>query len=307
MISVIIPVYKSTKSLEVLVNQISSLGSKEKYEFEIIFVNDSPFFLDTRKELESIDKKYDFVTVINLRKNQGQHTALLVGLNESQGEYVVTMDDDLQHPVSELPKLINTIKENSELEAVMAIPKTGFKKHKAWRNLGSKLLNAVDGYFLKKPKGLVKGPFKIMTRGLANHLCNNYNATPAINSMIFNATQNVVNITFEHHSREHGESGYSLGKVITLFINNIIHYSSLPLKLLGFIGGGGLFFSFLFVGYILLKKWFWGIDFPGYASTVSLICFFGGLNLFGVGLIGEYLIRILKEQQKVALKDFIHS
>jgi dolichol-phosphate mannosyltransferase/undecaprenyl-phosphate 4-deoxy-4-formamido-L-arabinose transferase len=215
------------------------------------------------------------------------------------------MDDDLQHPVSEIPKLIEAMHDNPEAEAVFAVPGYARKKHSLWRNLGSYILNKIDIFFLEKPKGLVKSPFKIFTRNICLLVLNNYNAMPALSSLIIQATDHIINIDVEHNSRVYGRSNYSLSKLISLSLNNILHYSSLPLKMVGFTGFAGLLFSVVFISWTLIKKIFLGIIFPGYASTVTLISFFGGLNLFAVGLIGEYLIRIIKEQQKMALDDFI--
>jgi len=98
--SVVIPVYKSASSLQEIVKQFKVLQQNHKLKFEIIFVNDSPFYEETSEVLTSLINNNDFVKVITLRKNQGQHLALIVGLSYAKGEYVITMDDDLQHPVS---------------------------------------------------------------------------------------------------------------------------------------------------------------------------------------------------------------
>ena len=130
---------------------------------------------------------------------------------------------------------------------------------------------------------------------------------PAFLSLIIKATDNIINIEVLHNERAYGRSNYSLRKLISLSLNNVLHYSSLPLKIVGFIGFAGLALSILFIVWTVIRKLFFGITFPGYASTVTLISFFGGLNLFAVGLIGEYLIRIIKEQQKTPLSDFIRK
>ncbi|MFW5983391.1 MAG: glycosyltransferase [bacterium] len=304
--SIVIPVYKSTTSLEILARQVNELQAQTDYTFEIIFVNDSPFFHDTCLMLSKVGEQYDNVKVITLRKNQGQHMALLVGMTRATGDYIITMDDDLQHPVSEIPKLIEAITENKDVEAVFGVPENyTHKKHAFWRNVGSSLLNKIDKWFLKKPKGLIKSPFRIITKDLAKTIINNSNAMPAVSSLIIKATNNIINLKVHHNSREYGHSNYSLNNLIRLTFNNIIQYSSLPLKLIGLIGIIGFLFSLIFILIILIRKIFIGIDYPGYASTVSLISFFGGLNLLAIGIIGEYLIRIIREQQKPDLPDLI--
>jgi polyisoprenyl-phosphate glycosyltransferase len=303
--SIVIPVYKSSQSLEIIVSEVNELQNKLGCTFEIIFVNDSPFQLETSQTLQRIGKNNLNTKILTLRKNQGQHLAILVGLTHAKGKYIITMDDDLQHPVKEIPKLIAAMDENPTIEAIFALSDYKNKKHRLWRNVSSFLLNKIDTFFLKKPKGIMKSAFRIMTFELAQALTTNYNAMPSIPSLIVYTTHNIMNIEVEHMPRQFGKSNYSLSKLISLALNNLIHYSSLPLKIMGIIGFLGFFFSVFFIAIILVKKLFFNINFPGYASTVTLISFFGGLNLFAVGIIGEYLIRIIKEQQKPGLESLI--
>ncbi|NBC03930.1 MAG: glycosyltransferase [Bacteroidetes bacterium] len=304
--SIVIPVYKSSKSIEILVEQIIELGNKLEQNFEVILVNDSPFFLDTVQSLKRLTEKYPSLITITLRKNQGQHVALLVGLKKATGQYVITMDDDLQHPVNEIPKLLAAIKENKKLEVVFGVPALSQKKHSFWRNMGSYFINnKADSFIDNAPEEIRKSAFRIMTRDVKEIILKNYNAMPAVSSLLVNATSQVANVEVEHKERLYGKSQYTLRKLISLSLNSIIYYSAWPLKALGALGVFGFSFSMIFILYTLFQKLFWGISFPGYASTVILISFFGGLNLLAVGIIGEYLIRILREQQKWDLDDYI--
>ena len=131
----------------------------------------------------------------------------------------------------------------------------------------------------------------------------NYNSTPVISGLLFQITHNVDNVYVEHNSRKFGNSNYSFLKLLGLLLNNIVHYSSFPLRILGVFGLVILFSSLLFIAYIIIGKIFFSIDYPGYASTIILISFFGGLNLFSIGIIGEYLFRIINEQNKINLED----
>jgi len=305
--TIVIPVFKSSESLTITAKQANELQQEMNCSIELIFVNDSPFHPETCMVLSQIEKEYPITQIVSLRKNQGQHIALLVGMRRATGKYVITMDDDLQHPISEIPKLIAAMDSNPTMDAIFAHPNYRNKKHKLWRNISSFILNKIDTLFLNKPKGLKKSAFRIMTLDLAKTLTQNYNAMPSISSLIICNTHNVMNVEVIHSPRKFGKSNYSLRKMISLALNDLIHYSSLPLKIMGFIGIFGFLFSILFIAITLIKKFFFNIDFPGYTSTVTLICFFGGLNLFAVGIIGEYLIRIMKEQQKPNLDDLIRK
>ncbi|TVZ28203.1 dolichol-phosphate mannosyltransferase/undecaprenyl-phosphate 4-deoxy-4-formamido-L-arabinose transferase [Gillisia sp. Hel_I_86] len=305
LISIIIPVYKSSESLKIIASELSKMETELGYSFEIIFVNDSPFFLETKKMLDYLEQEYVNIKTIAFRKNQGQHIATLAGINRSNGDYVITMDDDLQHPINEIPKLINAITSNVVIEGVFAVPNYLERKHSLWRSFGSYVFKKIDVIFLDKPKGLVLSSFRIMSRDLGKSITKNYNAMPAVSSLMVNATSNLKNIKVDHENRMFESTNYNLSKLITLSLNGILYYSSLPLRILGFIGIIGFLGSMIFIFSIVFRKLLIGIDYPGYASTVSLISFFGGLNLLAFGIIGEYLIRIIKEQQKTELEDLI--
>jgi len=305
LISIVIPVYKSSESLEIIATDISKMQMNLEYQFEIIFVNDSPFFMETVKMLQKLKEQFSNIHYITLRKNQGQHIATLVGLTKATGNFIITMDDDLQHPLHEIPKLIDSIESNPNIEGIFAIPNYRERKHSIWRSIGSFIFKKIDILFLDKPKNLVLSSFRIMTKDLSNAITKNYNAMPAVSSLMVNSTNSLKNLKVEHNKRAFGATNYSFSKLIALSLNGILHYSSLPLRILGFLGVIGFIGSMIFIISIVFRKVLIGIDYPGYASTVSLISFFGGLNLLAFGIIGEYLIRIIREQQKFELQDLI--
>jgi glycosyltransferase involved in cell wall biosynthesis len=301
-ISIVIPVYKSSESLIEIFNQVDSFFSKNEMDYEIVFVNDSPTFELTKRTLKELKEKSKNVKVLQNRKNIGQQLTLLVGLSHSTGDYVITIDDDLQHPVEEFSKLIDEII-RMECDAIFAVPKYSDKKHSIWRNFGSYLINRIEIVFLKKPKGLIKSSFRIIKRDIVQIMIKNYTAYPGISSLILEYTSNVRNVEVKHNPRKFGKSNYSLFRLISLTLNNIINYSSLPLQILGTLGGIIFAFSIIFIIVILIRRLFFSLTFPGWASVVILVTFFGGINLFAIGLIGEYLIRIIKQQHKPNLED----
>jgi len=305
LVSVIIPVFRSSESLGEMAEQFADLRHALDYAIEIIFVNDSPGHESTAQALKQILKMHQDVTVVTLRKNQGQHIALLVGMQQAQGELVITMDDDLQHPVSAVPHLVEELCKKPEIDGAFAVPGYMNRKHPVWRSMASYALNKTDSLFLNKPRGLQKSAFRIMRSDICKSILRNRNAMPSVSALLVQSTHRLMNIKVEHHARAFGKSQYTIKKLISLMLNNILHYSSLPLRVVGIMGLCGSVISILFITSVLLRKWFWGIGVPGYASTVTLISFFGGMQLFATGLIGEYLIRILKEQQKWDIQDYI--
>jgi hypothetical protein len=212
------------------------------------------------------------------------------------------MDDDLQNPPNEIIKMVKFI-ESEKIDAVLAIPKQGNKKHHWFRNLCSLVISKIDYHFLNTPKGIIKSSFRIIKSDVVKLIRRNYNSSPAITSLLFEITHNVKNIKVEHHLGEYSKSNYNTKKLVRLFFNNIVHYSAFPLKMLGIIGFVIFIISIIYIFVIIIRKSLFYIDFPGYASTIVLILFFGGLNLFGIGIIGEYLVRIVQEQRSLILKD----
>ncbi len=306
-LSIVIPVYKSSDSLFVIANELAALFDQSQDVVELILVNDSPGYAKTNETIALIVGKNKFVKAVKLRKNQGQHLAIIIGMSLASGEYIVTMDDDLQHPLSELPKLIDAIKEDDNLDAVFAVPDFEKRKHNLFRNLGSYFLSSIDNYFLEKPKGLVKSSFRIMKKDLAQCIVNNYNAMPSISSLAINYSHNIKNIKVEHHSRKFGKSNYTFRKIIRLTLNNLINYSSLPLKFVGLVGFVTFLLSVGFVAFTVFRNLIFGIAYPGFTTLVTLVGLLGGLNLLAVGIIGEYLIRILRDLQKPRIQDLVAS
>lgn len=305
--SIVIPVYKSSKSLDILISRLGKLSEDYGYSLEVIFVNDSPHETSTIRSLKKIENTYNFTKVLSLHKNQGQQLATLVGMSQAKGDFVITMDDDLQHSPDNIPLLIEKIQQNKDLDGVFAVPNYLKKKHSLWRNFASYILKKVDTIFLNKPKGLMLSSFRILSKDLNSLIVRNYNAMPSVSSLMLNATNNLESIEVEHYERNYDKSNYSLPQLVNLALNTILHYSSIPLRILAFVGLAGFIGSIIFIISVIIRKLMLDIEFPGYASTVSLISFFGGLNLFALGLIGEYLIRVIKEQQKMKLSDLIKT
>jgi len=299
-ISIVVPVYQSTKSIEILSNQIVKLFDTLDYRYEIIFVNDSPLYVQTSNTLKKIKRKNHrgLIKVITMKQNRGQQYALLCGLTKANGNYIITMDDDLQHPVSEIPKLISAI-ENDPVDLIFAKYKK--REFNLFRNLCSWLLNKIDNIYFPNRPDIVVGSFRIFHRKIVPSVLSLANSYPALSNLLIQASTRVINVEVKHAPREYGKSNYTLKALAALAIDNIINYTALPLALLGIAGLLTFVGSLTFIVIIFIQKLFFSITMPGYASTVILITFFGGLNLLGLGIIGEYLIRIIREQNKPKL------
>ena len=212
---------------------------------------------------------------INLRKNSGQDSAILAGLNYAKGNWIVIMDDDLQHSPSDIIKLYNEVKKGYDV----CYANFEQKKQKFWKNAGSWFNGKVSEIVINKPKDIYLSPFKIMSRSVVTEMIKFNNLYPYIDGLIFQITNKITQIDIEHHEREIGKSNYSLIKSMKVFFRMLFGFSTKPLT---FAAYTGFFVSIL--GFILLVKYFVDYlmgkaDVAGWTTIVILILFIGGLLL----------------------------
>lgn len=289
-ISIIIPCYNSEKSLTDLVSQLKN--ELKDFTIEIILINDASLD-NTWSVIQKLQKKHKEVRGINLMKNFGQHSAIICGLNYTSGDYVITMDDDLQNPPEEILRMLEVLKQEEEIDAVIGIPKE--PKKSFIKKIGSNLLNNLSSRILNKPKNLKMASFRAMRKTLVDEIKTNQTTNPAFGSLLLNYTRNIKNIEVKHDERKYGSSGYSLRKSIKLFLNNVLNYSTLPLRVVSNIGIASSITGFGLAIFYLVKYLIGKIAVPGWTSLIVIVLIFFGLILFALGIIGEYLIRIMSE------------
>lgn len=287
-LSIVIPVYNSSEGLQELYNRVSKVLAFIDITYEIILIDDcSPDkSFEKMKELNKNDNK---VKIIQLMRNFGQHTAIICGLNYSSGEFVITMDDDLQNPPEEIPNLLNEIKKGFDC----VIGKPVDKKHAKYRNAGSYIIGKSYEKIFAKPPHIKMSSFRVLSRPLVNSIISYKTEHPMIDALILKNTNNISNIEVEHDYRKYGISNYSLKKSYKLAMDLLVNYSTIPLQfisLIGFIFSG---VGALIVIYVLLGKAMGWINAVGWSSIIALICIFSGLILISFGIVGEYLIRII--------------
>ena len=231
LISIIIPVYKSSRTLVELTHRIDKVFSSiHNSEYEIIFVNDSPFWMETSDTLKKLAAENFRVIAIELTKNFGQQPATLCGIGFAQGELVVTMDDDLQHAPEDIPRLI----EKAHHDAVIA--KFRSKKHSGFKRFTSKLKGYFDTIVLGKPSSLMLSAFRLFRAPIAKFMLKTNTPYPFIPALLFSITTDVVNVDVEHYERSDGASHYTFGRMFRLFSNLIVNNSSLLLRTVGYTG-----------------------------------------------------------------------
>ena len=287
-ISFVIPCYRSQKTLAGVIHEVQeTMATLNGYTYEIILVNDaSPD--DTFSEIRRLCKENDNIIGIDMAKNFGQHSALMAGFHEVSGEIVVCLDDDGQTPANEVGKLLDKINEGYDV----VYAEYANKRHSKFRNFGSHLNSIMTEQLLEKPKDLYLSSYFAVRRFIVEEMIRYDNAYPYITGLVLRSTKNICNVEVKHREREVGESGYSLSKLLGLWLNGFTSFSVKPLRLATF---SGLFAAFLGVVFIIVTVIRRLIDqnIPiGWSFTISVILLMGGMILFVLGIIGEYIGRI---------------
>jgi undecaprenyl-phosphate 4-deoxy-4-formamido-L-arabinose transferase len=286
-LSVVIPVYQSAKTLPMLTARLLAVLDGTGFHYELVFVDDSSPD-DAWEVLQRLRAdRPDRIIAIQLMRNYGQHNALMCGFRHTKGQFVITMDDDLQHPPEEILKLLEAIQTRG-LDLVYGA--YGTKEHHGLRNLGSRLVNGFYSIVFKT--GVTVTSFRIIRRELLESIFYYSLNYTFIDGLLAWSTQRIGDVPVEHRPRAEGRSGYSLSKLLVLAFNLFTNFSLLPLQLVtvcGFLSAvGGLTLAACYLVQYLLSN----ITVPGYASTIIAVLVLGGVQLLSLGIIGEYLGRL---------------
>lgn len=259
--------------------------------FEILLVDDGSIDHSWLK-IETLVKSDHRIRGVQLMRNYGQANATMCGLRYAKGEFVITIDDDLQNPPEEIPVLIEGIENDPQLDVLYGAPAE--KQHVVWRRVGSDFLNWISSRIFTRGKSIKLTSFRIMRRNVIDHLLTIDTPHPAPGALLLTITPRVKNVTVRHEPRTIGRSGYTLSKIYRLTLSKFLSFSTLPLRFLAISGLLGIFLSFILgLGYFI-KYLFGGIKIPGFTTLVLLLIAISGFNFFAFGIVGEYLIRILQ-------------
>lgn len=288
-ISIVIGLYNSANTITDVLDEIRSELSKEtEYDYEVILVNDcSP---DNVLEIVSdLARKDTHIKVISLAKNAGQTNAVITGYRYATGDYIVEMDDDYQMPAYEIMRMVRELEEK-DLDVVFAKYKE--KKEGRFRLLGSRLNSAMAEYMIGKPKDITINSFFVMRKIICDEMLAYENHYPYLYGIIFASTGRVGNLEVDHRPRTNGSSNYTLKKLLSLWLNGLLNFSIKPLRLATVIGMGITGISFIIAIILIIQKIFFPTGVVGWTSIVVAIIFFSGVQLIGIGIIGEYMGRL---------------
>jgi undecaprenyl-phosphate 4-deoxy-4-formamido-L-arabinose transferase len=286
-LSIVVPVYNSAGTLVNLLERLTTVISTITKSYEIILVDDGSRD-DSWVVIQSLREAYGaHMVAVQLMRNYGQHNTLMCGLGIARGAYVVTMDDDLQNPPEEIPKLLAHIKQHG-LDLVYGCPSN--RNHAAWRNLGSNIVWHFYRTVFRNP--VTPTPFRIMRHQLAHSVMFYDLNFTYLDGLLAWCTSRIAGVEVEHHPRAQGNSGYSLGKLLSLALNLYTNFSLIPLQIVSGLGFVTAASGFLVGFYYLFQFLTSSIVVPGFASTIIAILILGGAQLLALGVIGEYLGRL---------------
>lgn len=286
-LSIVIPVYNSASTLGVLMNRLSKVIDPITKNYEIILVDDGSGD-ESWSVIQVLRETYsEHLVAVQLMRNYGQHNTLMCGLGMARGEYVITMDDDLQNPPEEIPKLLAHIKQHG-LDLVYGSPSE--RQHAAWRNIGSRLVIHFYRTVFRNP--VTPTPFRIMRHQLAQSVMFYDLNFTYLDGLLAWCTSRIGGVAVDHQPRKQGISGYSMSKLLGLAINLYTNFSLIPLQIVSALGFFTALSGFLSGFYYLIQFFTTGIAVPGFASTIIAILILGGAQLLALGVIGEYLGRL---------------
>ena len=285
-LSIVIPVYKAAGSIAELVGALEELAVEGGHE--IVLVNDgSP---DDSLQVCStlVDKARVPITLVNLARNYGEHNAVMTGLRQASGAYVITMDDDLQNPPEEVERLL-AFAQRSGHDVVYTYYEE--KQHALWRNLGSQFANRVADFVLEKPKGLYLSSFRCMSAFVVREITRYEGPFPYIDGLILQVTHNIGRLRVHHLPRALGRSNYTLRRLLRLWMSMFVNFSVMPLRISTFTGfalsGLGALGGAMAIAEALLYS-----PPPGWASLFAAVLLLSGVQLMILGIVGEYLGRL---------------
>lgn len=287
--SIIIPCYRSDQTIRKVVElTMEQFKTMNRGDVEFVLVDDcSPDGGKTVRALRSLVKDYDNVRVVELAKNAGQHNAVMAGLNFSHGDIIMAMDDDMQTHPSQIPFILDELEKGYDI-VYGYYPQ---KKHSRFRNFGSYVNYMTTRILLKKPKDMKTSSFWAIRRFVRDYAVQYKSGFTHLQGVFLRITRNIGSVPIQHFEREVGSSNYTFKKLIQLW-SNIMGFSIVPLHMAtvcGYISSG---IGLLLALYAIVHKIRHPLTTMGWPSMMAALCFFSGLILLFMGLIGEYIGRI---------------
>lgn len=289
LLSIVIPCYNSKSMIGEVVHRIRSMAERRysDADYEIVLVDDcSPD--NTAEAIYELSREYPNVKAVTLAKNFGQQSAIVAGYSVATGSLIMTMDDDGETPPESMLDLIDKLDEGYDV-VYASYPNNN---HSLFRRWGSKVNDAMACWLLRKPKDLELSSYMVCRRFIVDQILRHQTPFPYTSGQVIASTKRVCNVEVSHGTRIQGSSGYTLAKLFSLWLNGFTAYSVKPLRVASILGVAVAAIGLLAALFVIGRAMIFGVGIQGWASTMSIILLLGGLVLFVLGLVGEYIGRI---------------
>jgi undecaprenyl-phosphate 4-deoxy-4-formamido-L-arabinose transferase len=286
-LSVVIPVYNSVEILEKLATNLAAVLPNCATRYEVVLVNDGSID-DSWTVICGLAQKWPWIRGVNLMRNYGQENALLCGVRAASFEVVVTMDDDLQHPPEEIPKLLAQLKNG--VDVVYGTPER--EVHGLFRDTASVLTKLVLKNIMGAEVARKVSSFRAFRTQLRNAFAHYQNSFVSLDVLLTWGAREFAAAKVRHDARTIGRSQYTFSKLVRHALNLMTGFSVLPLQLASLLGFSFMLFGLGVLSYVIITYFVAGTDMPGFTFLASVISIFSGVQLFSLGIIGEYISRM---------------
>ena len=286
-VSVVVPVYNSAGSLPELLRRLHAVLDAEGLGYEILLVNDGSRD-DSWAWIGKLAREDPRTQGVNLMRNYGQHNALLCGIRKARHDVVLTLDDDLQHPPEEIPKLLNAL--TSDVDVVYGTPHE--EQHGVFRDLASQITKMALRSAMGAAIARNVSAFRAFRTGLRDAFADYRGTFVSIDVLLTWGTVRFGSVQVRHDARRVGASNYTFRALVRHALNMMTGFSVLPLQVASMVGFAFTLFGFGVLAYVLGRRLILGASVPGFPFLASIIAIFSGAQLFSLGIIGEYLARM---------------
>lgn len=295
-ISLVSPFYNEEKGVQAFFNRINEVFAPlaDRYDLEVIAINDGSRD-QTFEELVKAKANNDYLTVVDLSRNFGKEAAISAGLDFATGDAVIPIDSDLQHPPEVIIELIEKWEEGAEVVLAKRVDReTDRPIQKLTANYFYKLHNRISDIDIPADVG----DFRLMDRKVVEALKTLPETRRFMKGLFAWVGFRTTTVEYKVAPREHGTTSFNTWKLWNFALEGITSFSSAPLRVWTYLGCAVSALSFVYAAYLLIKTLLFGADAPGYASIMITVLFASGVQLIGIGVLGEYVGRIFAESKK---------
>lgn len=290
-LSLIVPCYNEEGSVERFFDETNRAFENRGFDYEFVFVNDGSVdkTYDKLKKIYSENEKSN-VQVLTFSRNFGKEAAIYAGLKAASGDFVCIIDADLQQRPEVVLEMLDVIGESDDTDCVAAYQKN--RRENAFMRVAKSLFYKIINKMAEVDFKNGASDFRLMRKSMVRAILQMTEYHRFSKGIFSWVGFNTKYIPYEAAERENGKSKFSFFKLLKYAVDGIVSFSTFPLKLSAFVGFISALISIIYLVAVIIEKLAFGIDVPGYATIVVLVLFLGGMQLFSLGILGEYLSKV---------------